>query len=136
MNSPLDGLAVSPETFADVADGAKEVGVTVPDELADYGLRLELPAATLFRLLADGHLCAADFRCLDCDSKDCVWRLLMLSSAKSLRSVTGCDGRCEHCESNGHAKSERGSAQSVLQRYPTVPVAQTKRKQQDEHRGQ
>lgn len=45
---------------------------------SDY-LRLEVSVETLSRLLASGQLCAADFRCLDCESKQCVWRLLLMN---------------------------------------------------------
>ena len=60
-------------------------------------LRLELSAETLLRLLASGELCVADFRCLDCESKQCVWRLLLMSSEKTLNAGTGCNGRCREC---------------------------------------
>ncbi len=60
-------------------------------------LRLEVSAETLLRLLASGQLCAADFRCLDCESKQCVWRLLLMSCEKTLKPGTACDGHCSTC---------------------------------------
>ncbi|MDO6460006.1 hypothetical protein Q4485_04805 [Granulosicoccaceae sp. 1_MG-2023] len=49
-------------------------------------VRMQLDEQTLQRLLKSGHLCAADFRCLDCESKACVWRLLLQQAAR----------QCEH----------------------------------------
>ncbi len=40
-------------------------------------VRLELKAETLFRLLKNQQLCAEDFDCLDCESKQCVLRLML-----------------------------------------------------------
>lgn len=63
-------------------------------------LRLEIPAETLLRLLASGQLCAADVRCLDCASKQCLWRLLLMSVDKMINVVSGCNGRCSECANN------------------------------------
>ena len=69
---------------------------------ADYAnnqdcLRLEIGAQTLLRLIASGQLCASDFRCLDCESKHCVWRLLLMSCKETLHIDSGCGGRCSEC---------------------------------------
>ena len=64
-------------------------------------LRLEIGAETLLRLMASGQLCAADFRCLDCESKHCVWRLLLMSCKKTLHTDSGCGGRCSECGGSG-----------------------------------
>lgn len=62
---------------------------------ADDGyMRLELSSQILQRLLTSGQLCAADFRCLDCATKHCVWRLMARHCAHSL----GCDGCCVKCD--------------------------------------
>jgi hypothetical protein len=42
-------------------------------------LYVEISEGTLKRLLAANHVCAADFRCLDCNSKHCLWRLCLES---------------------------------------------------------
>lgn len=42
-------------------------------------LRVEISEETLYRLLREGQVCAADFRCLDCRTKQCL-RLLCLKS--------------------------------------------------------
>ncbi len=47
-------------------------------------LRLEFPVATIRRLMESGVLCAADFRCLDADSKSVVRRLCLACCAKNL----------------------------------------------------
>lgn len=67
------------------------------------GLRLELSAETLLRLLERGELCAAELHCLDCDSKHCLWRLLLMSCSKTMNTARGCDGCCEKC---GNTKPE------------------------------
>jgi hypothetical protein len=36
---------------------------------------------TMKRLLAKGLICAADLRCLDCRSKQCMWRLCLTCCA-------------------------------------------------------
>jgi hypothetical protein len=48
--------------------------MTITDQTS---VRVEITAATLSRLLADGQVCAADFHCLDCQSKQCLWRLCL-----------------------------------------------------------
>ncbi len=40
-------------------------------------VRLEISADRLRRLLQTGAVCVEDFRCLDCESKHCVWRLCL-----------------------------------------------------------
>ena len=65
-----------------------------------HALRLEIPADTLLRLLANGQLCAADVRCLDFNSKKCLWRLLLVSIDKAINVVSGCNGRCSECANN------------------------------------
>lgn len=50
-------------------------------------VRLEISRDKLLELLREEHLCASDFRCADCRSKDCVWRLIL-----SACSPVGGDG--------------------------------------------
>jgi len=45
-------------------------------------VRLELSADILSRLLKSGEVSACHFRCLDRDSKQCVWQLLLESVGK------------------------------------------------------
>ncbi len=54
--------------------------------MAHDTVRLELPATVLQRLLAAGQLHTQDFRCLDCHSKHCVWRLCLQNSAHELKN--------------------------------------------------
>jgi hypothetical protein len=51
-------------------------------------LRLEMSQEMLKRLLTAGEVCAADFRYLDCESKQCLWWLCLESCAMK----TGRDG--------------------------------------------
>ena len=53
-------------------------------------IRLELDIHTLRRLLGSGLLCASDVRCLDCDSKHCVWKLCLQTLSKNIRQIE-CD---------------------------------------------
>ena len=53
-------------------------------------VRVEIAEKTLVRLLRAGQVCAADLRCLDCKSKQCLWRLCLRSCAEKLK--TGMDG--------------------------------------------
>jgi hypothetical protein len=60
--------------------------------MANAGLktvRLEMSEDMLRRLLTAGQVCAADFRCLDCESKDCLWRLCLESCAANVTAGVG-----------------------------------------------
>jgi len=46
---------------------------------AENKVRLEMSEKTLKSLLTANQVCAADFRCLDCASKQCMWRLCLES---------------------------------------------------------
>lgn len=76
-------------------------------------VRLEIDADRLRRLLKMGALCAADFHCLDCESKQCVWRLLLMNCEKNLNAETGCNSRCSEC-GRPRAGTKRGSEISAL----------------------
>ena len=68
-------------------------------------VRLELTVEVVARLLEQKQLCVADFRCLDCESKSCVWRMCLMNCAKNIKTEadTGCPcqgcGACERAES-------------------------------------
>ena len=71
-------------------------------------LRVEISAATLSRLLALEQICAAEFRCLDCSSKQCLWKLCLESCAcgvypgkVSRAPANDCDGPCHWRSKNG-----------------------------------
>lgn len=49
-------------------------------------IRIEITEKTLIRLLRAGQVCAADLRCLDCTSKQCLWRLCLKSCAEGLKN--------------------------------------------------
>lgn len=46
-------------------------------------VRVEMGESTLIRLLETGQVCARDFRCLDCRSKQNLWRLCLKSCVKT-----------------------------------------------------
>lgn len=58
-------------------------------------IQIEIASDTLFRLLESSALCVNDFRCLDCESKLCVWRLCLMSCEKQMRSN---NPTCRSCE--------------------------------------
>ncbi len=86
-------------------------------------LRLKLSADTLLRLLASGQFCAADFRRLDCESKHCLWRLLLMSCAKTINLGTACNGCCAECGSSKHGKFKKRTDMSVLLRTKSLSPA-------------
>ncbi len=49
------------------------------EAMEDKQIRVEIAETTLLRLLAGGQVRAADFRCLDCESKACLWRICLQS---------------------------------------------------------
>ncbi len=55
-------------------------------------IRLEMESGTLYRLLVSGALCVSEFRCLDCESKTCVWRLCLMSCGEKMNP-----GGCRNC---------------------------------------
>ena len=50
----------------------------------DKTVKLEMTASTLKRLLETRQVCAADFRCLDCSSKECIKKLCLQTCLKCL----------------------------------------------------
>jgi hypothetical protein len=47
-------------------------------------VRVEIDTAILLQLLKGRRLCAADMRCLDCESKSCLLRLLLKACAQEV----------------------------------------------------
>jgi len=64
-------------------------------------MRVEVTEEMLTRLLAAGQVCAADFRCLDCTSKQCLWRLCLESCTNRVSTTIGLEsgpeGFCRTC---------------------------------------
>ena len=50
-------------------------------------LQVSIPASTAKRLIENGHLCAADLRCLDLDSKRQLQRLCLEACAHCMRCI-------------------------------------------------
>ena len=55
--------------------------VSAPATTARRTLQVEIDAAKLLELLRDHQLCASDLRCLDPESKRCLWGLCLLACA-------------------------------------------------------
>ncbi len=51
---------------------------------ATNSVRIEIQSDKLLTLLRQGLICAADLRCLDCNSKRCLLRLVMKACAANL----------------------------------------------------
>ena len=123
MSWPPEAAAVPLAPFRQDAIGPKVTSPATRRQSSDGCLRLELPAATLLRLLKTGQLSAADFRCLDCESRHCVWRLLLMSCVKTLHPEAGCDGRCERCERTKHSETNEPPEAVALLPYQAIAPA-------------
>lgn len=53
-------------------------------------IRIEIDAQSLERMIDSGHLSASDMRCLDCNSKRCIWRMCLSICADKLNIPTEC----------------------------------------------
>ena len=56
---------------------------------AEKRVRLEMSENTLRSLLTSEQVCAADFHCLDCESKQCLWRLCLECCANRATRAVG-----------------------------------------------
>ncbi len=65
-------------------------------------IRLEINANKLRQLLNTGALCAADFRCLDCKSKQCIWQI--------------CLAGCIHLESKKSASLQNSPLPAIVKK--------------------
>ncbi len=54
-------------------DTTQPIGIVDLDEI----VKVELKASTLKRLLEAKYVCASDFHCLDCSSKQCIRELCL-----------------------------------------------------------
>jgi len=48
-------------------------------------VQIEIGIDKLESLFNKGQLCATDFRCLNCESKKCIWDLCLASCAKRMQ---------------------------------------------------
>ena len=48
-------------------------------------VQIEIGIEKLESLFSKGQLCASDFRCLNCESKKCIWNLCLTSCAKRMQ---------------------------------------------------
>lgn len=52
--------------------------------MMDNRINLSISSQKLAKLIHEGHLCAADFTCLDSDSKRQVWQLCLICCQKRI----------------------------------------------------
>ncbi|TRY15020.1 hypothetical protein FN961_06815 [Shewanella hanedai] len=62
--------------------------------MRDSQVNLSISADKLAKLIQSGELCAADFRCLDQDSKHTVWQLCLLCCSQRVGCVKSCSQTC------------------------------------------
>jgi hypothetical protein len=75
-------------------------------------VQIEIGVEKLESLFNKGELCVFDFRCLNCESKKCIWNLCLTSCAKRMH--------CNLLSFERHAYCEQ-SAEKVL-KDPSVFV--------------
>ena len=63
-------------------------------------INLAISAEKLAKLIQSGQLCAADFRCLDQDSKQKVWQLCLLCCSNRVGCVKPCAQNCSGAVNN------------------------------------
>lgn len=57
-------------------------------------VNLSISSSKLAELIHAGHLCAADFSCLDADSKQQVWQLCLWSCNRRVHCSKNCTENC------------------------------------------
>lgn len=79
-------------------------------------IQLEISLEKLEQLFSKGEICAADIRCLNCESKNCVWNLcLNLCAARmSCKIEHVCSGDC--CKSNAQFIHKNSNLKVSMQR--------------------
>ena len=74
--------------YGSVRDSPPQPAVLPASAQCEAGMakrvRVEIEAASLLQLLKGRRLCATDMRCLDCQSKRCLLRLLLKACADDL----------------------------------------------------
>ncbi|PKG73698.1 hypothetical protein CXF83_12870 [Shewanella sp. Choline-02u-19] len=63
-------------------------------------LNINISQQKMAQLIQQGHLCAADFKCLDAESKQTVWQLCLWCCEKRIHCEKACLSDCiSHCGS-------------------------------------
>ncbi len=57
-------------------------------------LNISISEAKIAQLIQQGLLCAADFKCLDSDTKKAVWQLCLWSCEKRIHCDKNCKEQC------------------------------------------
>ena len=60
-------------------------------------IRLEIDASVLERLLRNSQIYGEEIRCLDNQSKRCVWRMILTACSRITNHDLDCDGNCNQC---------------------------------------
>ncbi|GIU10853.1 MULTISPECIES: hypothetical protein [unclassified Shewanella] len=58
-------------------------------------LNISISEAKIAQLIQQGHLCAADFKCLDRETKQAVWQLCLWSCEKRIHCDKHCQQECK-----------------------------------------
>ena len=56
-------------------------------ELKREKLRIEIDAVAIERMIESGILSASDMRCLNCESKKCVWNMCLKICSRRMKST-------------------------------------------------
>jgi len=54
---------------------------TITPEKGNDWVRVQIPRTQVLEFLKAGLICTSDMRCLGCDSKNCLWKLVLKASA-------------------------------------------------------
>ncbi|WP_283102679.1 hypothetical protein [Shewanella abyssi] len=57
-------------------------------------LNISISQQKMAQLIQQGHLCAADFKCLDAESKQTVWQLCLWCCEKRIHCEKACSSDC------------------------------------------
>ncbi|MEZ9819297.1 hypothetical protein AB4238_01540 [Shewanella sp. 10N.286.45.A1] len=63
-------------------------------EASNKHLNISIPQQKIAQLIQQGHLCAADFKCLDSESKNTVWQLCLWCCEKRISCNRQCASEC------------------------------------------
>ena len=61
-------------------------------------VQLEIGIDKIESLFNQGDLCASDIRCLNCESKKCIWNLCLSLCAKKMTCSIACSEHYVYCE--------------------------------------
>ncbi|GIU25121.1 hypothetical protein [Shewanella sp. MBTL60-007] len=88
---------------------------------ANKQLNIRISEQKLAQLISQGLLCAADFNCLDSETKQAVWQLCLWSCQKRIHCDKQCQQECQsqyqsHCQYKKQSQESVNEAISVINR--------------------